>query len=100
MATSHPLFCGDSEIGTIFAIMKILGTPSEQSWPGVSFLQNWFAAYPQWKYVGVESVLETRRADVPEVGVELLQALLKFVPQQRLKANVAKRVAKKLHATC
>eukprot|EP00928_Gymnodinium_smaydae_P035800 TRINITY_DN2512_c0_g2_i2.p1 TRINITY_DN2512_c0_g2~~TRINITY_DN2512_c0_g2_i2.p1 ORF type:complete len:360 (-),score=44.26 TRINITY_DN2512_c0_g2_i2:465-1466(-) len=99
MATSWPLFSGDSEIGTLFAIMKMLGTPSEQSWPGVSSLPNWHAAFPQWKHVGVERVLE-KRADVPQIGGELLQGLLKFVPHARMKAGAASRAAQKVLSLC
>eukprot|EP00928_Gymnodinium_smaydae_P083181 TRINITY_DN6642_c0_g1_i1.p1 TRINITY_DN6642_c0_g1~~TRINITY_DN6642_c0_g1_i1.p1 ORF type:complete len:116 (+),score=17.82 TRINITY_DN6642_c0_g1_i1:50-349(+) len=99
MATNFPPFCGESEIGTLFAIMKVLGTPSEQSWPGVSLLPEWHTAFPQWKHVGVERVLK-KREDMPKLGVELLQALVKFVPQSRMKAINAKRAAKKLLPTC
>eukprot|EP00928_Gymnodinium_smaydae_P006511 TRINITY_DN12313_c0_g1_i1.p1 TRINITY_DN12313_c0_g1~~TRINITY_DN12313_c0_g1_i1.p1 ORF type:complete len:354 (+),score=67.74 TRINITY_DN12313_c0_g1_i1:82-1062(+) len=94
MATSYPLFSGDSEIGTLFAIMQMLGTPSEKTWPGVSSFAYWHA-YPQWKHVGVDERILANRPDFPREGVELLQALIQMVPHSRFKANVAKRVAKK-----
>lgn len=35
MATGSALFPGDSEIDTIFKIFQRLGTPSEDTWPGI-----------------------------------------------------------------
>ena len=37
----RPLFPGDSEIDELYNIFRILGTPTEASWPGVS-------AYPDY----------------------------------------------------
>ena len=35
MATLRALFNGDSEIDQIYRIFRIMGTPSNQNWPGV-----------------------------------------------------------------
>lgn len=40
MTTGWPLFVGDSEIDQLFQIFKILGTPSEQTWPSVTTLPD------------------------------------------------------------
>jgi len=34
MAHKRPLFLGDSEVGQIFKIFKMLGTPTEDIWQG------------------------------------------------------------------
>lgn len=62
----HPLFPGDSEIDQIFKIFRsvglnpcdqswahplgfrILGTPSEDNWPGVSQLPDYKPTFPHW----------------------------------------------------
>ena len=43
-----PLFPGDSEIDQIFKIFRLLGTPNEESWPGVSQLPDYKPSFPQW----------------------------------------------------
>lgn len=49
LATGQPLFRGDSEIGQLLAIFRLLGTPTEGSWPGVCGLPDWQACFPQWR---------------------------------------------------
>lgn len=41
MITRRPLFPGDSEIDELFRIFRVLGTPSEESWPGVTRLPDY-----------------------------------------------------------
>lgn len=41
MITGRPLFPGDSEIDELFRIFRVLGTPTEASWPGVSQLPDY-----------------------------------------------------------
>ncbi|KAH9986852.1 Pkinase-domain-containing protein [Russula vinacea] len=43
-----PLFPGDSEIDQIFKIFRVLGTPNEESWPGVKQLPDYKPTFPQW----------------------------------------------------
>jgi serine/threonine protein kinase len=44
-----PLFQGDSEIDQIFKIFRLLGTPTEEEWPGVTELPNYKPTFPKWK---------------------------------------------------
>jgi hypothetical protein len=39
---------GDSEIDMIFKIFQLLGTPNEQTWPGVEALPDFSTAFPKW----------------------------------------------------
>nr|AAD00773.1 CDC2PTB [Paramecium tetraurelia] len=48
MAQKRPLFCGDSEIDQLFKIFKIMGTPKESTWPGVSTLPDFKSSFPRW----------------------------------------------------
>ena len=40
MLTNVAVFPGDSEIDQLFKIFRILGTPREDTWPGVTELQG------------------------------------------------------------
>ncbi|KAL7006547.1 hypothetical protein EMMF5_003968 [Cystobasidiomycetes sp. EMM_F5] len=44
----QPLFPGDSEIDEIFRIFRLLGTPDEEVWPGVTALPDFKTSFPQW----------------------------------------------------
>lgn len=44
-----PLFAGDSEIDQLFRIFRMLGTPTEQVWPGVTQLPDFRATFPKWE---------------------------------------------------
>ncbi|XP_065028821.1 cell division control protein 2 homolog A-like isoform X2 [Musa acuminata AAA Group] len=48
MANQRPLFPGDSEIDELFKIFRILGTPNEEIWPGVTSLPDFKSAFPKW----------------------------------------------------
>ena len=40
MINGQTLFPGDSEIDQLFRVFRVLGTPSEHTWPGVTSLPN------------------------------------------------------------
>ena len=41
-------FQGDSEIDQLFRIFRILKTPTEELWPGVSSLPDYKDTFPAW----------------------------------------------------
>jgi hypothetical protein len=43
-----PLFPGDSELQQLLHIFKLLGTPDEGAWEGVSKLRDWHE-FPNWR---------------------------------------------------
>jgi serine/threonine protein kinase len=49
MVTGHPMFPGDSEIDEIFKIFRVLGTPNETLWTGVSQLPDFKTNFPKWQ---------------------------------------------------
>mmetsp|Transcript_66907 Transcript_66907/g.160201 ORF Transcript_66907/g.160201 Transcript_66907/m.160201 type:complete len:333 (+) Transcript_66907:107-1105(+) len=89
MATSYPLFPGDSEIGTLFEIMKLLGTPTEEMWPGVTKLEHFTTEFPGWAPSHFR-VIERKRPELGETGLDLLTRLVNYNPQARLTARRAK----------
>ena len=48
MATRKPLFQGDSDIDQLFRIFRILRTPTEEIWPGVTSLPDYKTTFPCW----------------------------------------------------
>lgn len=43
-----PIFAGDSEIDQLYKIFRVLGTPNETVWPGVSHLPDFRTMFPEW----------------------------------------------------
>lgn len=81
------LFRGDSEIGQLFEIFQVLGTPSEPSglWPGVSRLPDFRDAFPKWSPQNLMTVLPGLDAD----GADLLGAMLRYDPCTRISVKEA-----------
>uniref|UniRef100_A0A3Q7HQX7 cyclin-dependent kinase n=1 Tax=Solanum lycopersicum TaxID=4081 RepID=A0A3Q7HQX7_SOLLC len=48
MVNQRPLFPGDSEIDELFKIFRVMGTPNEDTWPGVTSLPDYKSAFPKW----------------------------------------------------
>lgn len=55
--TKTPLFPGDSEIDQLFRIFRILGTPDETTWPGVSQFSDYKSTFPKWRQQDLVQVL-------------------------------------------
>ncbi len=49
LVTRHSLFTGTSEIDQLHKIFKVMGTPTEETWPGVSALIGYNVGFPIWK---------------------------------------------------
>ncbi|KAF9596160.1 hypothetical protein IFM89_007478 [Coptis chinensis] len=70
MVRDKPYFPGDSEMQQLLHIFRLLGTPSEDQWPGVSSLRDWHE-YPQWKPQNLARAVPNLE---PE-GVDLLSVI-------------------------
>mmetsp|Transcript_13478 Transcript_13478/g.18466 ORF Transcript_13478/g.18466 Transcript_13478/m.18466 type:complete len:324 (-) Transcript_13478:207-1178(-) len=81
MAHRHPLFPGDSELQQLLHIFKMLGTPDETIWPGVSKLRDWHD-FPQWKPQDLSKLIPDLNAE----GVDLLGKMLVYNPSERIHA--------------
>jgi serine/threonine protein kinase len=102
MATGQALFPGDSEIGTIFQIFRLLGTPTEEMWPGVSTLRNYKQRFPQWADTDLAEVRDAAahaaaragctgdsNGALGEDGIELLKECLRYNMVERPSARMA-----------
>ncbi|GMN40682.1 hypothetical protein TIFTF001_009907 [Ficus carica] len=84
MVRRQALFPGDSEFQQLLHIFRLLGTPSEKQWPGVSSLRDWHV-YPQWEPQNLARAVPSLGAD----GVDLLLKMLKYDPAERISAKAA-----------
>lgn len=80
-----PLLCGEAEIDQIFKIFRLLGTPTEDVWPGVSELPNFKPTFPKWK----PKDLSNEVPDMDELALDLLSKMLAYDPVQRISAKKA-----------
>ncbi|KAH7980727.1 hypothetical protein HPB49_018555 [Dermacentor silvarum] len=79
------LFAGDSEIDQLFRIFRTLGTPDENSWPGVTNLPDYKATFPRWEPQSLVNIISGLDAD----GEDLILKLLLADPDARIPAKRA-----------
>ncbi|KAL8141082.1 hypothetical protein V2J09_007103 [Rumex salicifolius] len=84
MVRRQPLFPGDSEFQQLLHIFRLMGTPNEDDWPGVTTLRDWHV-YPQWEPQDLARAVPSLAPD----GVDLLSKMLKYNPGDRISAKVA-----------
>ncbi|KAL3460980.1 kinase-like domain-containing protein [Aspergillus heterothallicus] len=85
MCTRKPLFPGDSEIDEIFKIFRLLGTPDETIWPGVTSFPDFKPTFPRWRREESHNLVPGLEED----GLDLLEALLEYDPARRISAKQA-----------
>ncbi|KAF8567586.1 hypothetical protein P879_01234 [Paragonimus westermani] len=89
VATKEALFRGDSEIDQLFRIFRLLGTPSEDVWPGVTNLPDYKKkGFPMWRDSKLTTNENITKA-FDDVGLALLQAMLIYEPSRRITARDA-----------
>jgi cyclin-dependent kinase len=83
-ALQQAIFPGDSELQQLLHIFKLLGTPSEEVWPGVTKLRDWHE-FPQWTAQDLNRVFPTLDAS----GIDLMQQMLHYDPAKRVTVRPA-----------
>ncbi|EDV99454.1 cyclin-dependent kinase 1 [Drosophila grimshawi] len=83
LATRKPLFQGDSEIDQLFRMFRILKTPTEDIWPGVTSLPDYKNTFPCWSTNQLTNQLKNLDAN----GVDLIQKMLIYDPVNRISAK-------------
>ncbi|KAM3849242.1 cyclin-dependent kinase 16-like, partial [Diretmus argenteus] len=88
MSTGRPLFPGSTVEEELHFIFKLLGTPTEESWPGIGSNEEFISYnYPQYRAERLSN--HTPRLD--SEGVELLSKLLQFEGKKRISAEESMR---------
>lgn len=85
MYTGRPLFPGTTNEDQLQKIFRLMGTPSERSWPGIS-------QFPEYKpnfHIYATQDLRMILPQVDQMGLDLLSRMLQLRPEMRLSANDA-----------
>ncbi|XP_030279926.1 cyclin-dependent kinase 16-like isoform X3 [Sparus aurata] len=88
MITGRPLFPGSTVEDELHLIFRILGTPTEETWPGITTSEE-FKTYNFPRYQAEPLVNHAPRID--NDGHELLSMLLQFEAKKRVSAEDALR---------
>ena len=85
MYTGRPLFPGTTNEDELHKIFRLMGTPSEHTWPGIS-------KYPEYKPNFPVYATQDLRHLLPQIdaqGIELLGQMLQLRPELRVSAKDA-----------
>ncbi|KAJ2894200.1 Negative regulator of the PHO system [Zalerion maritima] len=85
MFTGRPLFPGTANEDQILRIFRIMGTPTERTWPSVS-------QFPEYKPTFQMYATQDLRQFLPQIdqtGIDLLQRMLQLRPELRISAHEA-----------
>ncbi|KAL8171649.1 hypothetical protein V2J09_023453 [Rumex salicifolius] len=85
MVNQRPLFPGDSEIDELFRIFRIMGTPNEDTWPGVTSLPDYKSSFPKWAAKELPGLVPS----LDPTGIDLLIKMLCLDPSKRITARNA-----------
>lgn len=85
MYTGRPLFPGTTNEDQLVRIFRIMGTPSERTWPGISN----YTEYKQSFQMFATQDLRTILPQIDPNGIDLLQKMLQLRPELRISAQDA-----------
>ncbi|CEG67305.1 hypothetical protein G6F70_006669 [Rhizopus microsporus] len=85
MYTGRPLFPGTTNEDQLQKIFRLLGTPTEQTWPGVSQLSE----YKQPAVIYPQQSISQVLPNIDVCGLDLLSRMLQYQPQLRISAKDA-----------
>lgn len=85
MATKNPLFPGDSEIDQLFKVFRLLGTPNDEIWPGVTKLPDFKEFFPCWPRQSLSKAVPP----LDDAGIDLMEKMLIYQPSKRISCKEA-----------
>ncbi|KAF5400262.1 Cell division control protein 2 like [Paragonimus heterotremus] len=77
LITGKVLFPGDSEIDELFLIFRMLGTPNDHTWKGVSKFPDYKSDFPKFSAIGLQNL------NLPAGARSVLKHALQMNPQKR-----------------
>lgn len=85
MFIGRPLFPGSSNEDQLMKIFKVMGTPNERTWPGVSRLPNYRPNFDVYIPQDLRSIIP----NIDPLALNLLNGLLQMKPENRISASQA-----------
>ncbi|KAJ3389002.1 negative regulator of the PHO system [Entophlyctis sp. JEL0112] len=87
MHSGKPLFPGKTNEDQLHRIFKLLGTPTEQTWPRVSEMPEYKSTFPYFPPQPLHVKLPL--VDAVPGGIDLLSRMITYQPQLRISAKEA-----------
>ncbi|CAO3646479.1 serine/threonine-protein kinase pef1 [Cunninghamella echinulata] len=85
MYTGRPLYPGTTNEDQLQKIFRMMGTPTEQTWPNVSQLPEY---KPNQQYYPPQTIYQILPS-IDHLGLDLLNRMLQYQPQMRISAKDA-----------
>lgn len=85
MYTGRPLFPGTTNEDQIVRIFRIMGTPTERTWPGITQLPEYKSNFQMYATQDLRTILPA----IDPTGIDLLQRMLQLRPELRISAHDA-----------
>ncbi|KAG4302865.1 hypothetical protein PCANB_000873 [Pneumocystis canis] len=85
MYTGRPLFPGSNNDDQLLKIFRLMGTPNEHTWPGISQYPEYRANYPVYDVQDLSQILP----QMDPLGIDLLNKMLQLQPNMRISASNA-----------
>lgn len=85
MYTGRPLFPGTTNEDQIVRIFRIMGTPTERTWPGITQLPEYKPTFHMYATQDLRSILHA----IDPTGIDLIQRMLQVRPELRISAHDA-----------
>ena len=85
--TGRPLFPGSTNEDELLRIFRLMGTPTEQTWPGIAQYSEYKATWPYYVTQNLSQILPM----MDNLAIDLLQRLLVMQPNLRISAKDALR---------
>ncbi|KAB8235175.1 Cdk5/Pho85 family cyclin-dependent kinase [Aspergillus alliaceus] len=85
MYTGRPLFPGTTNDDQLLKIFRVMGTPSEITWPGISKFPEYKPDFPVYATQDLRQVVSR----IDPLGVDLLRRMLQLRPEMRISAASA-----------
>ncbi|EGC46119.1 cyclin-dependent protein kinase [Histoplasma capsulatum var. duboisii H88] len=87
MYTGRPLFPGTTNEDQLQKIFRLMGTPSERSWPGISNFPEYKPNFQVYATQDLRLILP----QIDQLGLDLLNRMLQLRPEMRISAADALR---------
>ncbi|KAF7534364.1 hypothetical protein G7Z17_g13371 [Cylindrodendrum hubeiense] len=82
MFTGRPLFPGTTNEDQIVRIFRIMGTPTERTWPGITQFPEYKPTFQMYATQDLRNILPA----IDPTGIDLLQRMLQLRPELRVSA--------------